>query len=97
MRGPTQAKLPRNLTYLHAGGSHLLDRLKELQFLVPPLPDNFHLLHHDAGSDSDRLDLTLHFLLCRRWRQWRCGRPGNSKVSAIDSKVTFHRLNEVQN
>jgi hypothetical protein len=68
---PTQAKLPRDVSYLQASGSHLLDGLKELQFLLQPLPGNFHLLHHDAGSDSDRLDLTLHFPLCRRWRQCR--------------------------
>jgi hypothetical protein len=94
---PTQAKLPRDLTYLHAIGSHLLDRLKQFQFLLPPLPGNFHLLRQDAGSDSDRLGSILHFLLCWRWRQGRCARPRNLKVSPIDSKVTFHRLNEVQN
>jgi hypothetical protein len=32
-------------------GSHLLDRPKQLQFLLLSLPANFHLLHHDAGSD----------------------------------------------
>jgi hypothetical protein len=46
----TLAKLPRDLAYLHASGSHLMDRLKQLQFLLLSLPGNFHLLHRDAGS-----------------------------------------------
>jgi hypothetical protein len=63
-----KAKLLRDLTYLHASGSHFLDRPKQFQFLLLALPGNFHLMHHDAGSDPNRLASTLYFLCCRRWR-----------------------------
>jgi hypothetical protein len=54
------------LTYLHASARHLLDRPKQLQFLLLALPVDFHLLQHDAGSDWDVPGLTFHFLCCRR-------------------------------
>jgi hypothetical protein len=36
------------LIYLHASGSHLLDRPKQFQFLLLAMPGNFHLLQHGA-------------------------------------------------
>jgi hypothetical protein len=83
------------LAYLHASGSHLLDHPKQPQFLLPALPGNFHLPHLDAGSDSDLLGLTFHFLFCPRYRQCWCSQGGDSKLTLIDSKFTFYRLGKI--
>jgi len=44
----------------------LLDRPKQLQLLLPSLPGNFHRRNYDAGSDSDLLGSTFHFLCCQQ-------------------------------
>jgi hypothetical protein len=85
------------LGHFEARRPQVLNRLKELERLLPPLVGRFPLLLQGRAVNADRLGGRLDFVGGRWGRQGRCARRRRAKVWPLEGEFAFHRLGEVAN